>query len=160
MKVAIIMGSSSDYSVAEKAMQMLDKFGIEYIVRVISAHRALDMLQECVQDFEKNDVKCVIGLAGKAAHLPGVIAGMTILPVIGVPIKGSAFLGVDSLMSIVQMPKGVPVATVAVDAADNAAILACQILAIKSEDLTKKMQMYKQELIDDVAKQDKDIQHI
>ena len=97
-------------------------------------------------------------MAGKAAHLPGVIAGMTVLPVIGVPIKGSAFLGMDSLLSIVQMPKGVPVATVAVDAADNAAILACQILAINSQDLTDKLNKYKQELIADVAKQDKEIQ--
>lgn len=158
MKVAIIMGSSSDYAVAEKAITMLDKFGIESLVRVISAHRALDTLQECVADFEKNKIKCVIGLAGKAAHLPGVIAGMTVLPVIGVPIKGSAFLGMDSLLSIVQMPKGVPVATVAVDAADNAAILACQILAINSQDLTDKLNKYKQELIADVAKQDKEIQ--
>lgn len=157
MKVAIIMGSSSDYAVAEKATKMLDKFGIEYIVRVISAHRALDSLQQCVADFEQEDIKCVIGLAGKAAHLPGVVAGMTILPVIGVPIKGSAFLGMDSLLSIVQMPKGVPVATVAVDAADNAAILACQILAIGSADLTTKLNNYKQELIADVEQQDKDI---
>lgn len=158
MKVAIIMGSSSDYPIAEKALAMLDKFGVEYIVRVISAHRALDALQRCVADFEKNEIKCVIGLAGKAAHLPGVIAGMTVLPVIGVPIKGSAFLGMDSLLSIVQMPKGVPVATVAVDAADNAALLACQILALGSQDLTEKLKDYKQELIEDVAEQDESIQ--
>lgn len=159
MKVAIIMGSSSDYDIAKKAFPILEKFNIDYIVRVISAHRALDMLEECVDDFAKEDIKCVIALAGKAAHLPGVIAGMTILPVIGVPIKGSAFLGLDSLMSMVQMPKGVPVATVAVDAADNAAILAAQILAISSSEITKKLEDYKKEMAENVMKQDKEIQN-
>ncbi|NLJ94234.1 MAG: 5-(carboxyamino)imidazole ribonucleotide mutase [Clostridiaceae bacterium] len=160
MKVAIIMGSSSDYEIAQKAFPLLEKFNIPYFVRVISAHRALEMLQECVSEFEQENVKCVIALAGKAAHLPGVVAGMTVLPVIGVPIKGSAFLGLDSLMSIVQMPKGVPVATVAVDAADNAAILAAQILAINSNDITQKLKVYKQELAEHVVQQDKEINTI
>jgi len=158
MKVALIMGSKSDMPIAVKAMEMLDKFGISYSPRVISAHRALDMLKECVDGFEEEHVKVVIALAGKAAHLPGVIAGMTTLPVIGVPIKGSAFLGMDALLSIVQMPKGVPVATVAVDAADNAAILACQILAISSPELSQKLLKYKRELAKDVAEQDRSIQ--
>lgn len=158
MKVALIMGSKSDLAIAEKAMEMLDKFGVSYFTRVISAHRALDMLVECVDNFEKEDVKVVIAMAGKAAHLPGVIAGMTTLPVIGVPIKGSAFLGMDSLLSIVQMPKGVPVATVAVDAGDNAAILACQILAISQADLSQKLKAYKKELTEDVEKQDRSLQ--
>ncbi|HHV05124.1 MAG TPA: 5-(carboxyamino)imidazole ribonucleotide mutase [Anaerolineaceae bacterium] len=158
MKVALIMGSKSDLPVALKAMEMLDKFGVPYSARVISAHRALDMLTKCVNSFEKDAVKVVIALAGKAAHLPGVIAGMTTLPVIGVPIKGSAFLGMDSLLSIVQMPTGVPVATVAVDAADNAAILACQILALNSPELKQKLLKYKRELAKDVAEQDRSIQ--
>lgn len=157
MKVAVIMGSKSDYSVSEKALTMLDKFGIEYEVRVISAHRALDTLKEFVDQFEDLGISTVIALAGKAAHLPGVIAGMTTLPVIGVPIKGSAFLGMDSLMSIVQMPKGVPVATVAVDAADNAAILACQILALADDSLKEKLKAYKKELEEDVLEQDRSI---
>ncbi len=158
MKVALIMGSKSDLPVALKAMEMLDKFGVPYSARVISAHRALDMLTKYVNSFEKDAVKVVIALAGKAAHLPGVIAGMTTLPVIGVPIKGSAFLGMDSLLSIVQMPTGVPVATVAVDAADNAAILACQILALNSPELKQKLLKYKRELAKDVAEQDRSIQ--
>lgn len=157
MKVALIMGSKSDYAIAEKAMEMLDKFGIPYLTRVISAHRALDMLAQCVADFEKNEVKVVIAMAGKAAHLPGVIAGMTTLPVIGVPIKGSAFLGMDSLLSIVQMPKGVPVATVAVDAGDNAAILACQILALCDATLAQKLKDYKVELEESVKEQDRSL---
>ena len=157
MKVALIMGSKSDYAIAEKAMEMLDKFGIPYLTRVISAHRALDMLAQCVADFEKNEVKVVIAMAGKAAHLPGVITGMTTLPVIGVPIKGSAFLGMDSLLSIVQMPKGVPVATVAVDAGDNAAILACQILALCDDTLAQKLKDYKVELEEGVKEQDRSL---
>lgn len=157
MKVAVIMGSKSDYEVSEKGLKMLEKFGIEYEVRVISAHRALETLKEFVGQFDDLGVKVVIALAGKAAHLPGVIAGMTTLPVIGVPIKGSAFLGLDSLMSIVQMPKGVPVATVAVDGSDNAAILACQMLAISNEELADKMKAYKKELEEDVLKQDQEI---
>ena len=151
MKVALIMGSKSDHAIAEKAME------IPYLTRVISAHRALDMLAQYVADFEKNEVKVVIAMAGKAAHLPGVIAGMTTLPVIGVPIKGSAFLGMDSLLSIVQMPKGVPVATVAVDAGDNAAILACQILALCDETLAQKLKDYKVELEEGVKEQDRSL---
>ena len=154
MKVAIVLGSKSDFEIGKKAMDMLDKFEIDYELRVISAHRALESLEEYVNQFDEKGVKTVIAMAGKAAHLPGVIAGMTTLPVIGVPIKGSAFLGVDSLLSIVQMPKGVPVATVAVDAGDNAAILACQILAIADDILKAKLAAYKLELLEDVKKQD------
>ncbi len=157
MKVAIIMGSQSDYAIAEKAFPILDQFGIDYTVRVISAHRALSMLEDCVRNFADEDIKCVIALAGKAAHLPGVIAGMTILPVIGVPIKGSAFLGMDSLLSMVQMPKGVPVATVAVDAADNAAILAAQIIGVSEKNVAEKLLAYKAKLEAAVKKQDEDV---
>ncbi len=157
MKVAIIMGSNSDYEVAKKACITLDEFGIEYQTRVISAHRSLNMLQEYVTEFEKEDIAVVIALAGKAAHLPGVIAGMCSLPIIGVPIKGSAFLGMDSLLSMVQMPKGVPVATVAVDGADNAAILACQILALSNNKLKNKLKAYKKQLEQTVLNQDRSI---
>ncbi len=157
MKAALVMGSKSDYPVAEKAIAILKKFGVEHTVRVISAHRALNMLVEFVGELEAADTGVIIAIAGKAAHLPGVIAGMTTLPVIGVPIKGSAFLGMDALLSMVQMPTGVPVATVAVDAGDNAAILACQILALSSPELAGKLRAYKQELAEDVKAQDRSI---
>ncbi|HMN13544.1 MAG TPA: 5-(carboxyamino)imidazole ribonucleotide mutase [Bellilinea sp.] len=157
MKVALVMGSKSDHPIAEKAIAMLNKFGVESLVRVISAHRALDMLVEFVGELDSLGVGTVIAIAGKAAHLPGVIAGMTTLPVIGVPVKGSAFLGMDALLSIVQMPTGVPVATVAVDAGDNAAILACQILALSSQELAAKLRAYKKELAEDVRAQDRSL---
>ena len=157
MKVAVIMGSRSDLPVAEKTLQTLSSFGIEYEVRVISAHRALDMLQDYVASFAERNIQVVIALAGKAAHLPGVIAGMTTLPVIGVPIKGSAFGGLDSLMSIVQMPSGVPVATVAVDGAENAAILACQMLALASPELRAKLEAHKLTLEEGVQEQDRQV---
>lgn len=157
MKVSVIMGSSSDIEIANKCFEMLDYFGIAYEKRVISAHRALDVLKDYVDSFDEKEIELVIAMAGKAAHLPGVIAGMTSRPVIGVPIKGSAFLGMDSLLSIVQMPKGVPVATVAVDAGDNAALLAAQILAIADSDLKEKLKVYKKELEAGVLAQDEEI---
>lgn len=157
MKVAVIMGSQSDFNIAEKTIKLLNKFDIEADVRVISAHRALPTLIETVQQFDENQVDCVIALAGKAAHLPGVIAGMTIKPVIGVPILGSALTGLDSLLSIVQMPTGVPVATVAVNGAENAAILAAQILSLKYDALKEDLKAYKQELQESVLKQDQEV---
>lgn len=143
MFVRIIMGSSSDIEIARKVTSNLSKFDIPYQVSVISAHRALDDLQALVG---QNDADAYIGIAGKAAHLPGVIAGMTIKPVIGVPVKSSTLAGLDSLLSIVQMPKGVPVATVALDGGENAAILTAQILAVADQALTTKLQAYKEEL--------------
>lgn len=143
MLVRIIMGSSSDIEIAKKVTNNLNKFEIPYQVSVISAHRALDDLQALVG---QNDADVYIGIAGKAAHLPGVIAGMTIKPVIGVPVKSSTVGGLDSLLSIVQMPKGVPVATVALDGGENAAILATQILAVADQNLTQTLNDYKKEL--------------
>lgn len=143
MLVRIIMGSSSDIEIAKKVTTNLNKFEIPYQVSVISAHRALDDLQALVG---QNDADVYIGIAGKAAHLPGVIAGMTIKPVIGVPVKSSTVGGLDSLLSIVQMPKGVPVATVALDGGENAAILATQILAVADQNLTQTLNDYKKEL--------------
>lgn len=157
MKVAVIMGSSSDYNISEKALKTLERFGVEYEVRVISAHRALDVLKNYVESFEEKGIEVVVAVAGKAAHLPGVVAGMTTLPVIGVPVLGSAFTGMDALLSIVQMPKGVPVATVAVDGAENAAILAVQMLAIKDKGLKSKLIEYKHEMQMGVLEQDKSI---
>lgn len=157
MKVAVIMGSSSDAAVAQKGLKVLDDFGIEYEVRVISAHRALPVLIEYVETFDVEGIEVVIAIAGKAAHLPGVIAGMTILPVIGVPVYGSSLNGLDALLSIVSMPKGVPVATVALDATDNAAILATQILALKDAKLRQRLQQYKKDLLTQVMTQDREL---
>jgi 5-(carboxyamino)imidazole ribonucleotide mutase len=139
----IIMGSLTDIEIAKKVTNNLKKFDIPYQVSVISAHRALDDLQALVG---QNDADVYIGIAGKAAHLPGVIAGMTIKPVIGVPVKSSTVGGLDSLLSIVQMHKGVPVATVALDGGENAAILATQILAVADQNLTQTLNDYKKEL--------------
>ena len=125
--VRVIMGSASDIEVAKKVTKILRKFDIDYEVSVISAHRALNVLEETMG---KDDTKVYIGIAGMAAHLAGVMAGMTIKPVIGLPVGGSNTSGLDALLSMVQMPKGVPVATVALNGGDNAALLAIQILAL------------------------------
>lgn len=148
MLVRVIMGSSSDVEIARKVTTHLTQFAVPYEVSVISAHRALDTLQELV---EKNDADVYIGLAGKAAHLSGVIAGATTKPVIGVPVKSSTLDGLDALLSTVQMPKGVPVATVAIDGGENAAILAVQMLAIHNEELAEKLLDYKEEMKQGVA---------
>lgn len=137
------MGSSSDVAIAEKVVNQLKEFNIDYEVTVISAHRALGTLEEMMN---KDDAGVYIGLAGKAAHLSGVMAGMTTKPVIGVPIKSSTLDGLDALLSTVQMPSGVPVATVAIDGGKNAAILAAQILALSDEDLAQKLKDYKKDM--------------
>lgn len=136
MLVSIVLGSSSDALIAEKVTQQLKAFQIPYEVRVISAHRALSDLEAYMS---QGDAQVYIGIAGKAAHLPGVMAGMTTRPVIGVPVAGSSLTGLDALLSIVQMPKGVPVATVAIDGGENAAILASQILALSDEALAQRL---------------------
>ena len=129
MKVAIVMGSKSDYPVVEKAEAMLREFGVDYETRIISAHRTPKQAEEFAANAEANGFGTIIAAAGKAAHLAGVLAATTPLPVIGLPMKSSTMDGLDSLLSVVQMPKGVPVATVAINGAENAAILAVQILA-------------------------------
>lgn len=140
-KVAIIMGSDSDLEVMQKAKEILEQFDISYELKVISAHRTpFDML-----DFAKSahlSFSAIIAGAGGAAHLPGMVASATTLPVIGVPIKLQALDGLDSLLSIVQMPKGVPVATVAINNATNAALLAVRMLAVNNEELSQKMVNY------------------
>ncbi|WBW50030.1 5-(carboxyamino)imidazole ribonucleotide mutase [Peptoniphilus equinus] len=140
MKVAIIMGSSSDEKIADKVTGKLDEFGVDYEVRVISAHRAHRVLMEYV---ESCGADIFIAIAGKAAHLAGVIAGLTIQPVIGIPAKSSTMDGLDSLLSTVQMPKGVPVATVAIDGGENAGILAVQMLALTDTELKDKLVAFK-----------------
>lgn len=154
MDVQIIMGSSSDADIAKKACDILKKFGVDYEASVISAHRALDLLQNKV---ENSDAKVFIGFAGKAAHLSGVIAGMTTKPVIGVPVFSSTLEGMDALLATVQMPKGVPVATVAINGAENAALLAVQILALQDEKLGQKLLDHKQEMIENVKAMDREL---
>ena len=152
MKAAVIMGSRSDLPVVEKAWQMLARFGIEYEVRVLSAHRTPDEALAYARTAEENGIDVLIAAAGKAAHLPGVLAAVTTLPVIGLPIKSSTMDGLDSLLSMVQMPSGVPVATVAINGAENAGILAAEILSLKYPELKSRLRAFKAEMREKVLK--------
>ena len=145
-KVAIVMGSRSDTEVMQRAADALDDFGIENHTYVISAHRTPHAAFEFASKAEENGFEVIIAGAGGAAHLPGVVAGITPLPVIGVPVKSAALNGIDSLLSIVQMPSGVPVATVAIDGARNAGILAAQILGVKYPELREAVKRHKDKL--------------
>ena len=138
MRVSVIMGSISDKEIADKVVRKLKSFDIETEVKVISAHRATKLLEEYVKSAEEES-KVFIGIAGKAAHLSGVIAAMTTRPVIGIPVKSSTLGGLEALLSTVEMPSGVPVATVAIGGGENAAILATEILAIKYDSLREKL---------------------
>ena len=157
MKVAVVMGSISDKDVVVKALKILEKFQVEYEVRVISAHRTPYEAIEFASSAEENGIEVIIAVAGKAAHLAGIIAGVTTLPVIGLPVKSSTLDGLDSLLSVVQMPSGVPVATVAINGGENAGILAVQILSIKYEELREKLKDYKDELAKAVEKMDEEL---
>ncbi len=139
MKVAVIMGSTSDYEVMKGACETLESFGVPYEKKVVSAHRTPEFMVEFAHEAKANGFDVIIAGAGGAAHLPGMVAAMTVLPVVGVPVKSRALSGMDSLLSIVQMPKGVPVATVGINQSGNAALIACKILAIGNESLTKKL---------------------
>lgn len=152
MKAAVIMGSRSDLPVVEKVWQMLERFGIEYEVRILSAHRTPDEALAYARAAEENGIDLLIAAAGKAAHLPGVLAAVTILPVIGLPVKSSTMDGLDSLLSMVQMPSGVPVATVAINGAENAGILAAEILSLKYPELKPRLQAFKAEMREKVLK--------
>ena len=145
-KVALIMGSDSDFSVLKDCIKLLKQFEVEVEVMVCSAHRTPDKAAEFAKSAEEKGFGVIIAGAGKAAHLPGVLAAFTPLPVIGVPIKSSTMDGLDSLLSIVQMPSGIPVATVAIDGAENAALLAVQILSTGYTGLREKMKDYKKKL--------------
>ncbi|MBE7035002.1 MAG: 5-(carboxyamino)imidazole ribonucleotide mutase [Ruminococcaceae bacterium] len=157
-KVAVIMGSDSDFPVVKKCILMLKKFGIEADTRVISAHRTPEMAASYAKEAEQNGVDLIIAAAGKAAHLGGVLAAFTTLPVIGIPMKSSTMDGLDSLLSMVQMPKGIPVATVAIDGADNAGILAAQILSLKYDFLKPLLAQFKAEMQAEVEAKDKALQ--
>lgn len=158
MKVGIVMGSKSDYPVVERAQSLLEEFGVDCETRIISAHRTPKVAEEFASKAEENGIEVIIAAAGKAAHLGGVLAAYTAMPVIGLPIKSSTLDGLDSLLSIVQMPKGVPVATVAIDGAENAGLLAIQILSVKYSQLREKMKKYKKKMEDDIMKQNTELQ--
>lgn len=160
MKVSIIMGSISDKEIGNKVIKVLEKFGVDHEIRVISAHRTPYIATDFAEKAEANGTEVIVAIAGKAAHLAGVIAGITPLPVIGIPAKSSTMDGLDSLLSVVQMPKGVPVATVAIDGGENGGLLAVQILSVKYPELRAKYKDYKKEMTEEVIKMDKEIQSI
>lgn len=143
IQVGVIMGSTSDYEVMSEACKVLEEFGVEYEKKVVSAHRTPDLMFEYAHTAKKRGIKVIIAGAGGAAHLPGMVAAMTTLPVIGVPVKSRALNGLDSLLSIVQMPSGVPVLTVAINGAKNAALSAISILATCDEALANKLESFR-----------------
>ena len=145
-KVGIVMGSDSDMPVMSKAAEMLEKFGIDYEMTIISAHREPDVFFEYAKSAEEKDFKVIIAGAGMAAHLPGMCAAIFPMPVIGVPMSGKNLAGEDALFSIVQMPPGIPVATVAIDGGMNAAILAAKILATSDAALLDRLKAYTEEM--------------
>ena len=153
-KVQIVMGSQSDMPVVSKTIDKLKEFGVEVCPMVCSAHRTPERAAEFARNARAEGVDVIIAAAGKAAHLPGVLAAFTTLPVIGLPIKSSFMDGLDSLLSIVQMPSGVPVATVGVNAAENAAILAVQMISLKDKVLEQKLDKMKQDMAEKVIKSD------
>ncbi len=151
-KVGIVMGSDSDMPVMAKAAEILDKFGIDYEMTIISAHREPDIFFEWAKSAEEKGIRVIIAGAGKAAHLPGMCAALFPMPVVGIPMKTSDLGGVDSLYSIVQMPSGIPVATVAINGGANAGILAAKILATSDAELLAKLKSYSEEMKNDVVK--------
>lgn len=154
------MGSTSDLPVMEKAMKFLDDMEVPFEVNALSAHRTPDAVEKFAKDAAERGLKVIIAGAGMAAALPGVIAASTTLPVIGVPIKGSAFDGMDAMLSIIQMPPGIPVATVGVNGAMNAAILAVEIMALADASLAEKMKNYKDGLGAKIEKANKDFAEV
>ncbi len=157
-KVAVIMGSDSDFAVVSAAIKRLKSFDIPVEVHVMSAHRTPLAAAEFSSSAKENGYGVIIAAAGKAAHLAGVLAAHTTLPVIGIPVKSSTLDGLDALLATVQMPGGIPVATVAIDGADNAAILAAQMLALSDEALAAKLTEMKRQMAEDVLKKDQAIQ--
>lgn len=158
-KVAVIMGSDSDFPVVKDAVKELKAYGVPFEVHVMSAHRTPELASEFAAKAKENGFGVIICAAGMAAHLAGVIAGHTTLPVIGIPIK-STFDGLDALLATVQMPSGIPVATVAVNGAKNAAILAIQMLALSDDTLSDKLAEAKQKMIDGVMEKDAKMQQM
>ena len=157
-KVAVIMGSDSDFPTVSAAVKKLKSFGVPVEVHVMSAHRTPHDAAEFSEHAKENGFGVIIAAAGKAAHLAGVLAAHTTLPAIGIPIESSTLDGLDALLATVQMPSGIPVATVAIDGAANAAILAVQMLAIGDEELAKKLDAMKAEMVEGVKKKDAALQ--
>jgi 5-(carboxyamino)imidazole ribonucleotide mutase len=157
--VSIIMGSTSDLPVMEKAAKILDEFEIPFEINALSAHRTPAEVEQFAKGASDRGIKVVIAAAGMAAHLPGVIASMTTVPVIGVPIKASLD-GMDALLAIVQMPPGIPVATVGINGAMNAGILAAQMLAVGDENIAKKLIVYKESLKDKIVKANEELSNV
>ena len=157
-KVAVIMGSDSDFPIVSPAIKRLKSFGIPVEVRVMSAHRTPDAAAEFSKNAKVEGFGVIIAAAGKAAHLGGVLAAHTTLPVIGIPVKSSTLDGLDALLSTVQMPSGIPVATVAIDGADNAAILAAQMLALSDDSIAAQLEQMKVDMEKGVAKKNEALQ--
>lgn len=157
MRVAIIMGSTSDLTKVEPAITILKEWGVQTDVRCLSAHRAHEALSEFVRECNQNDTEAIICAAGMAAALPGVVAAQTVIPVIGVPLSASVLDGMDALMSIVQMPPSIPVATVGINGAKNAAWLALNIIGNKHTDIREKLIAYRKKLAEDAAKTNEEI---
>lgn len=160
MKVAIFIGSDSDYDVVKDALKVLKEFEVSFVLEVTSAHRSPSRTIELIKSYEEKGVEVFIAVAGKAAHLAGVVASHTVLPVIGVPVESTALGGLDALLSTVQMPKGVPVATMGLgkSGASNAALLAVQILSLKDATLMSKMRNYREKMASQVESKSKKIQ--
>ena len=154
MKVAFVMGSDSDLPVVEKAVNIVKQFGVDVEVRVISAHRTPQVAEEFASKARENGIEVIVAAAGKAAHLGGVLAAFTTVPVIGLPILSSTLDGLDSLLSIVQMPPGIPVATVGINAGENAGLLAVQMLSIKYETLQDALGEYRHRMAEAVKEKD------
>ena len=159
-KVGILMGSKSDFDVVKPAVSVLKKFGVDVEVRVISAHRTPEEAHEFAMTAKQRGLEVIIYAAGKAAHLGGVIAAYTTLPVIGLPVKTDMMGGLDSLLSIVQMPAGIPVATVGVNGGENAGLLALQILGIKYPEIAQKLADYKKAMQDKINADDRALQEL
>ena len=159
MKVSVIMGSISDFSKVEQAVIILKKFGVEVDIQCLSAHRCSAELEEYLQKINNDGTEVIIAAAGMAAALPGVVAAQTVLPVIGVPIKGASLEGVDALLSIVQMPSGIPVATVAIDGTKNAAYLALEILAVKYDELKDLLKKERIDMKNAILKANQELQN-
>lgn len=157
MKAAVVMGSKSDLEAVQPAVNLLKKFGVEAEVRVLSAHRTPDEAAEFAKGLRGRGVEVAIAAAGKSAHLAGVVAAFTTLPVIALPLKSSFMDGLDSLLSMVNMPTGVPVACVAVGGGENAGLLALQILGVKYKEIAQKLEAHKKEMRENVLKDDKSI---
>lgn len=156
-EVGVIMGSDSDWPTMKQACEILDEFGISYEKKVVSAHRTPDIMASFAKTARDRGLKVIIAGAGGAAHLPGMTAAYTTLPVIGVPIKTSALGGVDSLYSIVQMPNGIPVATVAIGKAKNAGLLAARILGIDNAKIAEKLSVYHKQMAEESKKKDENL---